>query len=159
MQHVWSMHHWPKSYILLQVLREVKALAGLQHTNIVGYNAAWLEYGSAVLPKSSCKCVALHIPYRSFTTFLFDFTITKCIKNTVMLYKYLEQINNITIPIFIIILLIYCKIIVQKFIVKRFHYTEKRSRIYASLFIYEAICFFQSLCDNYSTGATNMNTK
>ncbi|ESO94965.1 hypothetical protein LOTGIDRAFT_232118 [Lottia gigantea] len=29
---------------LLKVLKEVKALANFQHTNIVGYNAAWLEY-------------------------------------------------------------------------------------------------------------------
>ncbi|XP_041376124.1 eukaryotic translation initiation factor 2-alpha kinase 1-like isoform X2 [Gigantopelta aegis] len=28
---------------LLKLLREVKALAGLQHTHIVGYNAAWFE--------------------------------------------------------------------------------------------------------------------
>ncbi|CAL1547553.1 unnamed protein product [Lymnaea stagnalis] len=30
--------------MLLKLLREVKALANLHHTNIVGYNAAWLEY-------------------------------------------------------------------------------------------------------------------
>ncbi|KAH9502396.1 hypothetical protein Btru_075575 [Bulinus truncatus] len=29
---------------LLKLLREVKALANLHHTNIVGYNAAWMEY-------------------------------------------------------------------------------------------------------------------
>lgn len=29
-----------------QVLREVKALASLQHGSIVGYNAAWLEYAT-----------------------------------------------------------------------------------------------------------------
>ncbi|XP_046567530.1 eukaryotic translation initiation factor 2-alpha kinase 1-like isoform X3 [Haliotis rubra] len=28
-----------------KLLREVKALAGLTHSNIVGYNAAWLEHG------------------------------------------------------------------------------------------------------------------
>ncbi|XP_046576251.1 eukaryotic translation initiation factor 2-alpha kinase 1-like isoform X2 [Haliotis rubra] len=32
--------------LLLKLLREVKALAGLTHSNIVGYNAAWLEHGS-----------------------------------------------------------------------------------------------------------------
>ncbi|XP_071083895.1 eukaryotic translation initiation factor 2-alpha kinase 1-like [Haliotis cracherodii] len=31
--------------LLLKLLREVKALAGLTHSNIVGYNAAWLEHG------------------------------------------------------------------------------------------------------------------
>ncbi|KAK6185308.1 hypothetical protein SNE40_007570 [Patella caerulea] len=29
---------------LLKILKEVKTLAGFHHTNIVGYNAAWLEY-------------------------------------------------------------------------------------------------------------------
>ncbi|CAG5114476.1 unnamed protein product, partial [Candidula unifasciata] len=33
----------------LKLLREVKALANLQHTNIVGYNAAWMEYDSPYL--------------------------------------------------------------------------------------------------------------
>lgn len=37
----------------LQVLREVKALANLQHTNIVGYNACWLEYGTATGKKDT----------------------------------------------------------------------------------------------------------
>lgn len=27
-----------------QVLREVKVLANLSHSNVVGYHAAWLEY-------------------------------------------------------------------------------------------------------------------
>ncbi|XP_046567529.1 uncharacterized protein LOC124275889 isoform X2 [Haliotis rubra] len=31
---------------VFKLLREVKALAGLTHSNIVGYNAAWLEHGS-----------------------------------------------------------------------------------------------------------------
>ena len=39
----------------LQILREVKALASLQHHNIVGYNGAWLEYGSVKLPKKTSK--------------------------------------------------------------------------------------------------------
>ncbi|XP_052232051.1 eukaryotic translation initiation factor 2-alpha kinase 1-like isoform X2 [Dreissena polymorpha] len=30
---------------IFRVLREAKALANLQHTNIVGYNSCWLEYG------------------------------------------------------------------------------------------------------------------
>ncbi|XP_060557024.1 eukaryotic translation initiation factor 2-alpha kinase 1-like [Ruditapes philippinarum] len=42
-----------KPEVWFRVLREVKALASLQHTNIVGYNAAWLEYGTAPLPKPS----------------------------------------------------------------------------------------------------------
>lgn len=32
--------------VWMKVLREVKALANLQHHNIVGYNAAWLEYST-----------------------------------------------------------------------------------------------------------------
>ncbi|XP_053401200.1 eukaryotic translation initiation factor 2-alpha kinase 1-like [Mercenaria mercenaria] len=42
-----------KPEVWFRVLREVKALASLQHTNIVGYNAAWLEYSTAPLPKPS----------------------------------------------------------------------------------------------------------
>lgn len=34
----------------LQLLREVKALAKLTHTNIVGYNGAWMEYDVPDLP-------------------------------------------------------------------------------------------------------------
>ncbi|KAL4234787.1 Eukaryotic translation initiation factor 2-alpha kinase [Mactra antiquata] len=37
-----------KPDVWFRVLREVKALASLQHTNIVGYNAAWLEYGTSM---------------------------------------------------------------------------------------------------------------
>ncbi|XP_052817103.1 eukaryotic translation initiation factor 2-alpha kinase 1-like [Mya arenaria] len=33
---------------IFRVLREVKALANLQHTNIVGYNSCWLEYGASL---------------------------------------------------------------------------------------------------------------
>ena len=35
---------------MFQLLREVKALAKLSHTNIVGYNAAWMEYDSPRSP-------------------------------------------------------------------------------------------------------------
>lgn len=35
-----------KPEVWMRVLREVKALASLQHGNIVGYNAAWLEYAT-----------------------------------------------------------------------------------------------------------------
>lgn len=31
-------------FACLQVLREVKVLANLSHSNVVGYHAAWLEY-------------------------------------------------------------------------------------------------------------------
>ena len=40
-------------FSLFQVLREVKALANLQHTNIVGYNACWLEYGGQEANKNN----------------------------------------------------------------------------------------------------------
>lgn len=40
-----------KPEVWFRVLREVKALASLQHNNIVGYNAAWLEYSTVPLPK------------------------------------------------------------------------------------------------------------
>ena len=33
--------------ILFQVLREVKVLADLEHSNIVRYHSAWLEYSVA----------------------------------------------------------------------------------------------------------------
>ncbi|CAG2235542.1 EIF2AK1 [Mytilus edulis] len=36
--------------VWMKVLREVKALANLQHPNIVGYNAAWLEYSTDFRP-------------------------------------------------------------------------------------------------------------
>ena len=45
---------------ILKILREVKALAKLQHANIVGYRTAWLEYDSpftnqVCITKSSTK--------------------------------------------------------------------------------------------------------
>ncbi|XP_069501733.1 eukaryotic translation initiation factor 2-alpha kinase 1 [Ambystoma mexicanum] len=36
----------------MKVLREVKVLAGLQHTNIVGYHTAWMEHVQPPLPRS-----------------------------------------------------------------------------------------------------------
>lgn len=43
-----------KPEVWFRILREVKALASLQHHNIVGYNGTWLEYGSVKPPKKSC---------------------------------------------------------------------------------------------------------
>ncbi|XP_069066258.1 eukaryotic translation initiation factor 2-alpha kinase 1 isoform X2 [Pleurodeles waltl] len=36
----------------MKVLREVKVLAGLQHSNIVGYHTAWMEHVQPPLPRS-----------------------------------------------------------------------------------------------------------
>ncbi|XP_076449819.1 eukaryotic translation initiation factor 2-alpha kinase 1-like [Babylonia areolata] len=47
---------------LLKLLREVKALAKLSHTHIVGYNAAWMEYDSpAVTVESSSKRASIEV--------------------------------------------------------------------------------------------------
>ncbi|RUS73259.1 hypothetical protein EGW08_018978 [Elysia chlorotica] len=48
---------------LIKLLREVKALANLQHSNIVGYNAAWMEYDS---PFCSSNCENLTFFYNRF---------------------------------------------------------------------------------------------
>ena len=39
-----SYSHVTVSFSSQQVLREVKVLAHLSHSNVVGYHAAWLEY-------------------------------------------------------------------------------------------------------------------
>lgn len=53
-----------------QVLREVKALASLQHGNIVGYNAAWLEYatnfGAECGMLNTCTCNVLTCILQTF---------------------------------------------------------------------------------------------
>ncbi|XP_061197425.1 eukaryotic translation initiation factor 2-alpha kinase 1-like [Saccostrea echinata] len=49
-----------KPEVWMRVLREVKALANLQHGNIVGYNAAWLEYATNFDPE--CGDTALSSP-------------------------------------------------------------------------------------------------
>lgn len=53
LKRVTFKHSNSKPELWVKILREVKALANLQHPNIVGYNAAWLEYESS--HKSSGK--------------------------------------------------------------------------------------------------------
>ena len=48
-----------------QVLREVKVLANLSHSNVVGYHAAWLEYVTTdtvgvALPSKWSACACMH---------------------------------------------------------------------------------------------------
>nr|KAG5712247.1 hypothetical protein BaRGS_014597 [Batillaria attramentaria] len=53
---------------LLRLLREVKALAKMSHTHIVGYNAAWMEYDNPVTTDSYTSSVDELEPDSASTT-------------------------------------------------------------------------------------------
>lgn len=65
-----------------QVLREVKVLANLSHSNVVGYHAAWLEYVTTdtvgvALPSKWSACACIH-QLEIVATYNIMFTLEIC---------------------------------------------------------------------------------